>query len=82
MSDIISYLNEKCIKNISENIYEFFNSDNEKENILLYNIEVVRLILEEYEQAKAEGLNPPLPLAGIILHSAVHSGKNKRLFII
>ena len=37
---------------------------------------------EEYEQAKAEGLNPSLPLAGIILHSAVHSGKNKRLFII
>ena len=37
---------------------------------------------EEYEQAKAEGLNPPLPLAGIILHSAVHSGKNIRLFMI
>ena len=39
-------------------------------------------LTEEYEQAKAEGLSPPLPLAGIILHSAVHSGKNKRLFII
>ena len=43
---------QKLDKNISENIYEFFKSDIEKENILLYNIEVVRLILEEYEQAK------------------------------
>lgn len=44
----LSSLNE----NINKNINNFFQSDNKEEKILLHNIEVVRYILKEFEQAK------------------------------